>query len=215
MGTHDTYYYVMPSSVRLNFQPLEPVFMVFFFLLILHPICKAVIAGIACARDPAHRVAPQSPWYFFDPVLNATMRGTFRIRLPIALIGLFVLAAVDAMKHENPDAYLMNLGFGVSGFLAWIAASLIFVASFSPRFRSAIALTAASALFGSIYCTVASISVVVFLAVTLPPNDDVGFSLVGTWASPIILCLLNTGTFYFIWRRIRSSSTHEWFRFES
>ena len=42
--------------------------------LVLHPYSAAILEGIRAARDPSHRVTPQSPWVAFDRVVNRRLR---------------------------------------------------------------------------------------------------------------------------------------------
>lgn len=72
-------------------------FAVFFFPIVwvlLFPLGRAYLDGIAAARDPSNRVTPQSGWYFFDAMVRRRLRRWLVIWTTLLLASLSILTLI-------------------------------------------------------------------------------------------------------------------------
>ena len=62
--------------------------------LLLFPLGRAYLDGIAAARDPSNRVAPRPGWYFFDAVVRRRLRRWLLIWSALLLASLSILTLI-------------------------------------------------------------------------------------------------------------------------
>ena len=72
------------------------------------PLCRAFRDGIKAAADPNARVAPRSPWFFFDRVIRWRLRRWKKIWIYLALgypIVTFTVLAVIGATYTPIDIW--------------------------------------------------------------------------------------------------------------
>lgn len=174
---------------------------------------RALLKGLASARDEQHRLTPQSPWFYFDREYEPRARrigwwlfGVIAGDLVFNLIiygygGIrYKAGVVDILQREIQILlhFLFCLGCAgaIGGWLAWIA----------PQFKSPWTLAMAGSLPGFVI-----IACLLFLV--LPSVAT--FS----WRMPAVIegvCAgLGANAYKVAWRDIRARPKHAWFRFQA
>jgi len=93
-------------------------------LIVILPFSRALFFGLCSARDPSHRAAPRSPWFFFFPVFRRRLSywPVVWILGCVALILLHKLVPAEFDLYRIPysvswltDCWLGNWRPGASG----------------------------------------------------------------------------------------------------
>ena len=106
-------------------------------LLIIGPLAQAFVRGVASARDPRHRVVPQSPWFFFDRAYSGRRFTRWFVIWRPTLGILFALMVVLQFVNSKLPFSVWNLFFIVGALLSvFVGSWFIAKASFyywAPR----------------------------------------------------------------------------------
>lgn len=155
---------------------------------------KAMLHGIAAARDLNHRVTPQSPWFYFDGEFKPRMRR-FAIGMGIFLLGWTIFTAIPTFAISGwdipaillpPFAFLGLTGFILAGVTWW-----------APRVNNLAALAALGSLHGTILEMLKGV---------------MRFTFGGNWT--LFILIMGVGAYIFAWRHVRRKLNREWFRFD-
>lgn len=212
MGTHDTTY-VVAGAGTMVFLPMVLLLPLLICAIFVHPFSKAFIAGIASARDPEHRLTPQSPWYFFDLCWQRVMRRTIAGQA-VAYLSIFLaLCLIPFESFGLPSMSAAVSLFFILIMLGWTFAALSIAFYWAPKISSPIALTFIGTMFGAIYTLlILSGSTLMLVDVAYHYQSSEALILFG---SSILVCMVTSTIFLTIWRGVRKEASYEWFRFES
>lgn len=190
---------------------------------------RAILFGLACARDEQHRMTPLSPWYFF-------MRE-FKPRGIWIAIG-FVLWAVGetSMIEHVMYAYYVKYSIGFENVLSafefvyyslhvgMICGAFAFITLLAPRFKSPMAVALIGAVIGPLphLCLIFSVAFNNFFIQDF--LDDTYLFLTGgpspfgiTWlfVYQASLFLIGPAALVLTWLYVRFVLNRAWFRFDS
>jgi len=108
---------------------------------------RAMLRGLASARDQQHRLTPRSPWFYFDREYASTARRIKFASLPC-------LAGSISAPWFLPNMYfggIESLWVPVAYLLDWIPVlglTLALIVLFAPSFRSPLGLAVAGLIMG-------------------------------------------------------------------
>lgn len=161
---------------------------------------RAVLDGIASARDDNHRATPQSPWYFFDLIYRERMQG-FRLKFILwMLLGSICIWIPDIlMEWPLVPSQIFNLSYTFGLQFFFLSATGISTCAgvwlWAPRFQSPALCTLVCALPGIARGFVFFMLIRFIASLALPIHAFV------------------TGTFYFLIRdHVRDKMGTAWLR---